>query len=180
MTSAVRTSSRIRGVRSTPLLAAAAVIALGGCAALTPPAPLEPSAFGTGTAEITTSRGPVTVDLWIAETERQKEAGLAGWQSLPENAGMYFVFDEAQPADSGFWMFGTSLSLSIAFIGPDGSIVGIQAMEPCYEATADRCPQHLAGAVYTAALEVNQGFFARNGIVPGDRLVLRRESATDP
>jgi uncharacterized protein len=110
----------------------------------------------------------------IAETDRQMRVGMQGRESLPDDRGMLFLFDEEQPADSGFWMFRTLIPLSIAFLDADGVVVALRDMEPCPRRFSLLCPRYLAGVPYTAALEVGQGVFARLGVQVGDRVTLER------
>jgi uncharacterized membrane protein (UPF0127 family) len=83
---------------------------------------------------------------------------------MPEDVGMLFVF----PADTDgpFWMKDTLIPLSIAFIAADGTIVNVQDMQP------QSTDLHSPGARYRYALEVNQGYFARAGVKPGDKVAL--------
>jgi len=111
----------------------------------------------------------VFVDVEIAETEEHRQKGLMGRPSLPADAGMMFVYFE--PVRSGFWMKNTTISLSIAFIGEDQTILQIIDMDPC---TENDCPVYTPDVEYTAALEVNQGAFEEWGIEVGDTVTLLR------
>lgn len=83
-------------------------------------------------------------------------------QELAENDGMLFVFSE--PTTICMWMQDTYIPLSVAFIDQDGVIVNIEDMEPL---TTDlKCSQRLG----RYALEMNQGWFARNDVLPGSRI----------
>ena len=119
----------------------------------------------TATVSITNAAGQ-TVDILveIADTPAERETGLMGRSALAADSGMLFVFDQDQPLS--FWMKDTLIPLSIAFINSKGIIVDIQDMQPL-----DETPHHsVAPAKY--ALEVNQGFFAAQGIQVGDQAVL--------
>ena len=120
------------------------------------------------TAVIETADGPVTVEVEIASTTEERRRGLMGRESLPEQAGMLFVYDE--PHQGAFWMKDTLIPLSIAFADGEGVVLAILDMEPC---RADPCPRYDPGVTYRSALEVNQGAFSRWGVEPGD--VLRLE-----
>lgn len=104
----------------------------------------------------------VKVDL--ATTPADRGRGLMQRPSMPDDAGMLFVF----PADTDnpFWMKDTLIPLSIAWIAADGTIVDIQDMQP------QSTDLHQPRARYRYALEVNQGYFARAGVKPGDRVEL--------
>ena len=119
---------------------------------------------------IQTQRGeevPVTVE--IADTQGEREVGLMHRESLPEDAGMIFLFEEE--ITGGFWMKNTLIPLSIAFVGADGEILRILDMEPC---EADPCEIYDPGVAYASALEVNQGAFASWGVEEGDLLTLEQ------
>jgi uncharacterized protein len=133
-----------------------------------PPAPVaSPSATpAPGRAVITTADGRrVQVDLEIADTPQLRTVGLSRRQSLPEQSGMLFVWPSEQ--HGAFWMKDTYIPLSIAFISADGRIMEIQDMEPLSEEL------HRPAQPYRYALEVNQGFFDRNGIRAGDQVEIQ-------
>jgi uncharacterized membrane protein (UPF0127 family) len=82
-------------------------------------------------------------------------------------------------------MFRTRLPLDIAFIDSLGVIRTIKTMAPCPSTMPQGCPNYSADARYRAALEVNAGYFARNGIRVGDRVllqdtILRRRASRPP
>jgi len=118
---------------------------------------------------IETDGGPVEVAVEIADSDEEREVGLMNRESLAEDAGMLFVFEE--DVDFGFWMKNTLIPLSIAFADADGEIVRILDMEPC---EADPCRVYDPEASYRTALEVNQGAFADWGVAEGDRLIYDR------
>jgi uncharacterized membrane protein (UPF0127 family) len=119
-------------------------------------------------AVIETDGGPVTLEVEIASTTEERRRGLMRRESLPEQAGMLFVYDE--PHRGSFWMKNTLIPLSIAFADAEGRLLAILDMEPC---RADPCPRYDPGVTYRSALEVNQGAFSRWGVELGD--VLRLE-----
>lgn len=86
-----------------------------------------------------------------------------GRSTLTPDAGMVFVFDEK--TDEPFWMKDTLIPLSIAFWGDDGRVTDILDMQPC---DADPCPTYTPRTPYTRALEMNLGWFDRQGIRIGD------------
>ncbi len=106
----------------------------------------------------------VTVRAELAVTEAEQARGFMERKSIPEGTGMLFVF----PSDwqAHFWMKDTPVPLSIAYIDSSGRIRDIFDMQPL----------SLAGVSSTVsvryALEVPQGWFARNGISEGDRIRL--------
>jgi len=117
----------------------------------------------------TTARAELpTIDLYagmhrilteVASAPAERTRGLMGRRSLPENHGMLFVFERANV--QCFWMRGTFVPLSIAFLRDDGTITNIADMQPLTEVS------HCSSEPVRLALEVNQGWFAKRGITPG-------------
>ena len=134
-----------------------AVILLAGCR----------GSGGDSGAQAILSHGDeeTTVAVEVANTPAEREHGLIGRASLPQDEGMVFVYDEDTAGP--FWMKDTLVPLSIAFYGGDGSIVRILHMTPC---KSDPCPLYDPGVAYRGALEVNRGAFDRWDISEGDRL----------
>ncbi|MDQ3646811.1 MAG: DUF192 domain-containing protein [Actinomycetota bacterium] len=119
--------------------------------------------FDAGTAVIDTDEGSVIVKVELAATPEARAVGLMHRDSLPENAGMVFVYFE--PSHVGFYMKNTLIPLSIAYYDEGGKILKILDMEPC---EADPCPTYDPGVPYWGALEVNQGAFEEWGVEVGD------------
>jgi len=115
----------------------------------------------TGTIH-TLSIAEHTVRVELAATDKTRSLGLMHRDSLPEDSGMLFVFE--RPGLHSFWMKNTRIPLAIAFIDRAGIIVNIEEMK-AYDETPVY-PQ--AYVLYT--LEMNAGWFAKKGIVPGMRV----------
>lgn len=100
----------------------------------------------------------------IADTDQARTRGLMFRKKLPEGEGMLFVFDRDQVLS--FWMKNTLIPLSIAYIASDGRILEIHDMESgsLSPVTSSRSARY--------ALEVPQGWYAKVGIAPGDRVLL--------
>lgn len=118
-------------------------------------------------ARIVSDGDTVRLDVEIASTRPQHEAGLMERADLDESAGMLFLFDEVQDPQSGFWMYRTRIPLDAAFMDADGRIVAIRSMTPCPHDDQDDCEKYIAGVPWHMALEVTGGFFARHGIEVG-------------
>ncbi|MGF1678021.1 MAG: DUF192 domain-containing protein [Candidatus Methylacidiphilales bacterium] len=131
-----------------------------------------PSACGTGEQD-PTSFAPlpirqlvieeVTLEVEVASDEPSMQRGLMFRRSLPENAGMLFVYP--RPQQASFWMKNTFLPLSIAYIDREGFILEIHPLEPL-----DTRPVKSASYRVSYALEVNRGWFEKNHIRPGHRI----------
>jgi hypothetical protein len=59
----------------------------------------------------------------------------------------------------------------IAFLDDAGRIVAIRHMAPCSSRVAVWCERYEPGVPYSAALEVNRGFFEAREVGTGDRVV---------
>jgi len=112
---------------------------------------------------VETSQGPVRLNVEIADDEAERNHGLMYRQSLPDDRGMLFHFQ--QPERASFWMRNTPLSLDIIFIGVDGRIINIADHTTPYSDAPVR-----AAGVARGVLEVRAGRAAAMGIQPGDRV----------
>ena len=146
------------------------VLAAAGCggsdAATAPPATATPLSSGEGRTpiEIATKSGkrPV-VYAELALTPQEANVGLSKRDSLPPDAGMLFLLPFRGP---GFWMKDTTIPLTVAFIAPCGEIVATADMTPLSEQL------HNTHLEYRFGLEVNQGWFERNGVEVGDKVTI--------
>lgn len=112
--------------------------------------------------KITLRIGKQPVRAEIANTPQSRERGLMQRGHLCADCGMLFVFEKADRYN--FWMKNTPLPLSIAFIAADGAVINIEEMQP------NTTELHGANGEALYALEMNSGWFARNGVKPGDRV----------
>jgi uncharacterized membrane protein (UPF0127 family) len=99
----------------------------------------------------------------VADEEHERATGLMFREKLEPDSGMLFVMP--RPARVGFWMKNTLIPLSIAYIDPFGTILEIHDMKPHDTKTVRSVFPTVA-----YALEMEQGWFARAGVNPGDRL----------
>ncbi len=128
------------------------------------------SELPTETVVIRASGGEeVKVTAEIADDNAARLKGLMARPegSLPDDAGMLFVFGREQSLS--FWMKDTLIPLSIAYIAADGRIVDTQDMEPLDETS------HPSAEPAKYALEVNHGFFAERGVEVGDEVEIPAE-----
>jgi len=104
--------------------------------------------------------GGKTIKVEVARAEKEKERGLMFRERMGKDEGMLFVYEREERLS--FWMKNTRLPLSIAFIDKGGKIVDIQDMEPFSLDT------HTSAYPARYALEMNRGWFAKEGIKAGD------------
>lgn len=112
---------------------------------------------------------PLVMDVEIADTEDTRMQGLMYRHSMPDNAGMYFIFPEEELRS--FWMKNTFISLDIIYINAGHEVVSIQKYTQ--PRTVHSLPSEKP-AKYV--LEVNAGFADRHGIRAGDQIRLIRDT----
>lgn len=91
--------------------------------------------------------------------DADRQRGLMGRTELGESAGMLFRFPQLKT--QCLWMKNTPLPLSAAFLDEQGRIINLVDLQP-HDLTV-KCSE--APARY--AVEVNQGWFGRRAIQPG-------------
>jgi hypothetical protein len=131
----------------------------------------DPPANGFDPPVTVRFEGAPAIRAEVARTPEQRSRGLMQRASLPEGTGMIFLFPRR--VQTGFWMKGTLIPLSIAYVDGD-RVVNVDEMEPC---TADPCPDYPPDGPYTAAVEAPAGFFIMHGVGPGTRMTLTGETA---
>lgn len=102
----------------------------------------------------------------VADEPAERTQGLMGRTELAPDSGMFFVLD---PPGRGFWMRGTPLPLTVAFVGVCGEIVDFADLEPLSEEIKN------TDQPYSFALEMARGWFSDQGIAAGDVLELPAE-----
>lgn len=100
----------------------------------------------------------------IAQSPQERAKGLMGRTSLPPNHGMLFIFEA--PERQCFWMRNTPLPLTIAFIDANGRITSFADMTPFSEES------HCSTVPVPFALEMEQGWFKKRGVLVGDTVTL--------
>lgn len=92
------------------------------------------------------------------------EKGLMFVSKIEKNFGMIFVFKEEQILN--FWMKNTYIPLDIAYINNNLTIIDIQHMFPMDQTVIT------SKAKASFALELNSGFFEKNKIKVGDKIII--------
>ena len=104
--------------------------------------------------------GNARITAELAATRADRAKGLMFREELPEEHGMLFLYPDEHLLR--FWMKNTPRPLSIAFADAGGRIVHIADLEPFSEQiVTSRRPARYA-------LEMNRGWFQRNGVFEGD------------
>jgi uncharacterized protein len=101
----------------------------------------------------------------IADSAAERGQGLMNRPTLPDGAGMLFVFPA--PSSSRFYMWQTLVPLSIAFVDVD-RVISVAEMVPCSASMPGDCPRYAADGPYNLAVEAPGNWFTRAGVQPGD------------
>src|SRR4051812_10590835 len=110
--------------------------------------------------------GGQTVQMQIAALPAELQKGLMFRKTMGEDEGMIFVF--TSPQQQGFWMRNTTLPLDIGYFDPSGELKEIYPMYPL-----DERPVTSRARNIQFCLEMNQGWFKRHDVKPGDKLDLK-------
>ena len=101
-----------------------------------------------------------TIQAELAVDKAERKEGLMFRSELGESEGMLFVFPG--PEGACMWMKNTYIPLSVAFLDESGAIINIEDMQPKTTET------HCAAEPAHYALEMNQGWFEKRNITPGN------------
>lgn len=107
--------------------------------------------------------GQARFSVEVADTDATRSRGLMFRESMPQSAGMLFVYET--PRRATFWMKNTLIPLDMIFADPAGRVTKVHAQA---------IPQDLTpiegGEGVKLVLEINGGLAAKLGIVPGAEL----------
>jgi len=106
--------------------------------------------------------GSSPVRVHIARTAEEQHKGLAIFDTLPSNTGMFFIFDHDDAY--GIWMKDMKFAIDIIWIDAKGNIVDMA--EGAMPESFPRVFTPRAPARYV--LEVVQGFVEQHNITPSD------------
>ena len=168
----MKTNLRPHGAAATRALAAGSLLAAVTFSACSKPPPTEAAPVASKAFDelFPVRVGSQTVRVQVALLDFEVMQGLMFRQSLPPDVGMVFVFSRPQPQE--FWMRNVTLPLDIGFFDQHGELKEVSQMYPRDER---RVKSHSREIQF--CLEMNQGWFARAGVKPGDRLDLTAISA---
>ncbi|GAA6158103.1 DUF192 domain-containing protein [Ruegeria sp. HU-ET01832] len=108
-------------------------------------------------------KSQVSFDIELAVSPQERARGLMFRESLPQRAGMMFIFDPPQPV--AFWMKNTLIPLDMIFLDRSGSVVHVHSNA----IPGDLTPIEGGDSVY-AVLEINAGLAERYLIMPGTQM----------
>lgn len=145
------------------ILVSVAMVGLAFVASFSSGLPL--AKFGTQKAQATV--GSKTIQVEVVSTAEDQAKGLSDRKSLNEDEGMLFDFGDYQART--FWMKDMNFSLDIIWIS-GGKIVGVDK-NVLPEGEIPQKKYYSPGPV-NQVLEMNAGWFERNGIMVGQTFSL--------
>ncbi len=122
-----------------------------------------------GDGLVTARVDDVVIRVAIADDEDSRQQGLMGCKGLKPDEGMLLVYPSQKILK--LWMLNMHLPLDAGFFDKDGVLIWVVSMEPDGGKKIHTSPRP---ALY--ALEMNRGWFERNGIRQGAKLNLSYES----
>jgi hypothetical protein len=137
-------------------------------------ATLALSAFHGFTLAAATSGGTVVVkgrafEAEVARSDAERARGLMYRTHLKADRCMFFVYE--QDGLHPIWMKNCQISLDVAWIAADGTVVEIaENVPPCSPLRGDDCPTYGGTKPARHFVEFAAGTFKRLGLKPGDRL----------
>jgi uncharacterized membrane protein (UPF0127 family) len=106
-----------------------------------------------------------TLQLQLALTDSERSKGLMYRDTLAEDHGMLFLFEN--PGRHSFWMRNTQIPLDLAYFDANGKLLEVHALYPYNENAV-----HPYSDKVLIAVEMNQDWFSRKNIRPGAKLDL--------
>jgi uncharacterized protein len=111
-----------------------------------------------------------TFSVEVAKTDASRAQGLMFRESMPSDAGMVFIFDDAQPR--AFWMHNCKMALDILYFDEQLRFVSAALSVPPCNLPPERCPNYPSEGAAKYTLELNAGLATELGVKKGDLLTL--------
>ncbi len=111
-----------------------------------------------------------TFNVEVMDTPEKQQQGLSGKESLPQNQGMLFVFDDK--AYHYFWMKNMKFPIDIIFI-EDDKIVSIVKNAPPAKPEEENPPLYKSGGPINRVLEINSGLTDKYKFKAGDKVEIK-------
>ncbi len=134
---------------------------LAGCAPEKANARPAPTASADTAFAMTIGEKAFHAEVAVSDLERAK--GLMFRTALAPDTGMLFVFE--RPVRQSFWMKNTQVPLDIGFFTRDGILHEVRQLHPFVLDAVESARDDIA-----FCLEMQQGWFAQNGVKAGQRL----------
>lgn len=104
-------------------------------------------------------------NLEVADTSNKRQTGLMYRHSLPEDAGMLFIF--YRPLKTSFWMKNVEIPLDIIFLNNDKIVKVYHNVPPC---KVEPCTLYPSVDYVNSVIELNAGTCNKYDIKEGDAI----------
>jgi uncharacterized membrane protein (UPF0127 family) len=112
----------------------------------------------------------LSLQVEIAETEKQRAQGLMYRPFLASNKGILFVFDLV--GIQRVWMRNTLIALDVVFMSEEGVVVSIvQGLKPCKQ---EPCKVYDSNKTAKYMLEVNAGMIEKADVFVGQKFIFEK------
>jgi len=108
----------------------------------------------------------------VADTPEERAEGLMFRESLNEDEGMLFVYEEE--GNRSFWMKNTYIPLDIIFLDSNLKVINIEKANPEPNTSDENLKRYRSEKPTQYVLEINQNRSKEIGLEHGDRIDLRR------
>jgi len=108
---------------------------------------------------------PVTFYCEVADTAEEREKGLMFRESLDEDKGMLFIFEETKFAC--FWMKNTLIPLDIIFIDENNFVINIEKASVQTNVSDDKLTLYCSDREAKWVVEINRGVSEQFNIEKG-------------
>ena len=122
------------------------------------------AACSDSVATVATDTAKVRFQVELAITAQDKAQGLMHRETLPDRAGMLFIYPNPQPVS--FWMRNTLIPLDMIFIDDQGRVARVHHNA----VPLDETPIY-GGDAIKAVLEINAGLAKKYGISDTSKVV---------
>lgn len=111
-----------------------------------------------------------TIKLDVVDTEEERQKGLSGRDSLPDDRGMLFTFEE--PGMYSFWMKDMKFPIDIIFLNGDRIVTIHSHVQPPQSPDDTNLPVFTSDEPADKVLELNAGKAEALGLEKGDTIPL--------
>lgn len=123
---------------------------------------------------ITDGEEVARLNLETAVTPEEKERGLMGRQSLEEDSGMIFVYEDSE--ERSFWMKDTYIPLDIIFLTAERTVNTIKQADPEPNVSDEDLKLYASEGPAKYVIEANQNFSKENNVDEGTEVRLTPEN----
>lgn len=106
------------------------------------------------------------IEVEVADEPEEWSHGLMFKKSMHEDEGMLFVFPNSEIRS--FWMKNTFIPLTIGYFDSNRRLINTVDMKPVKSEMESNLPSYKSEAPAKYALEMNQGWFKKNQVKPGE------------